>query len=77
MPITGGGCGAFAAEPNAESFRAHMARDLDWLSEVIQLREVDGLFKLRLGPYRSQDDARRVAERIRSDLGVAPVLVLR
>ena len=69
--------GAFAAEANAESFRAHMARDLAWLSELIQVREVDGLFKLRLGPYRSQDDARRVAERIRSDLGVAPVLVLR
>ncbi|MBI3376144.1 MAG: septal ring lytic transglycosylase RlpA family protein [Betaproteobacteria bacterium] len=69
--------GAFAAEPNAESFRAHMARDLAWLSEVIQVREVDGLFKLRLGPYRSQQDARSVAERIRSELGVAPVLVLR
>lgn len=69
--------GAFAAESNAESFRAHMARDLAWLSELIQVREVDGLFKLRLGPYRSQDDARRIAERIRSDLGVAPVLVLR
>ena len=52
-----------------------MARDLTWLSELIQVREVDGLFKLR-SSYRSQDDAPR-DERIRNDLGVAPVLVLR
>jgi rare lipoprotein A len=69
--------GAFAAQANAETFRSRIARDLAWLSEAIQVRMVDGLFKLHLGPYRSQDDARRIADRIRADLDVAPVLLLR
>lgn len=68
--------GAFAAEQNAETFRIRISRDLAWLSGTIQIRLVDGLFKLHLGPYRTQNEARGVAERIRVDLNVAPVLVL-
>ena len=69
--------GAFSAQANAETFRTRVARDLAWLTEPIQLRLLDGLYKLHLGPYRSQDDARRVAERIRAEFEVAPVLLQR
>ena len=69
--------GAFGSQANAENFRSRVMRDLAWLADTIQLRLVDGLYKLHLGPYRTQDEARGIAERIRGELNVAPVVVLR
>ena len=69
--------GAFAAQANAETFRKRISRDLAWLVDTIQMRLVDGLYKLHLGPYRSQEEARGIAERIRGDLNVAPILLLK
>ena len=69
--------GAFASQANAETFRTRIARDLAWLADAIEVRLADGLFKLQLGPYRSPEEARAIAERIRGDLKVAPILLLR
>jgi rare lipoprotein A len=69
--------GAFGARENAESLRARMAQELSWLSEVIEVFASGGLFRLQLGPYRSQDEARRVAERIFGELNVKPLVVVR
>jgi rare lipoprotein A len=69
--------GAFGSQANAETFRTHISRDLAWLADTIQVRLAEGLFKLQLGPYRSQEEARTIAERIRGDLNVAPILLLR
>jgi rare lipoprotein A len=69
--------GAFGSQANAETFRSRISRDLTWLADTIQVRLADGLFKLQLGPYRSEQEARATAERIRGDLNVAPILVLR
>jgi cell division protein FtsN len=33
------------------------------------------LYRLHLGPYRSQEDARSMADRIQSELGLRPVVV--
>jgi peptidoglycan lytic transglycosylase len=69
--------GAFAVRENAESFRARMMREFAWLSEAIQVIAGDALFRLHVGPYRTQDEARAVADRIRAQVSLAPLLVVR
>ena len=69
--------GAFAVRENAESFRARMMREFAWLSEPIQVIAGDALFRLHVGPYRTQDEARAIAERIRAQVSLSPVLVIR
>jgi len=69
--------GAFAVRENAESFRARMMREFAWLSETIQVIASESLFRLHLGPYRTPDEARAVADRIRAQVSLAPLLVIR
>lgn len=69
--------GTFSIRDNAESFRAKIYKDLAWLNDAMQVSAQGNLFRLRLGPYRSEEDARRVAERIQSDLNLKPVLLVR
>ncbi len=69
--------GAFSAREDAESFRVHVYRELAWLSDAIHVLASGGLYKLHLGPYRSQDQARAVAQRIESELNFKPVFVVR
>jgi len=35
------------------------------------------VFRLHLGPYRSQDEARTIADRIQAEFSLRPLLVLR
>ena len=69
--------GAFSARENAESFRARMMREFAWLSETIQVIAGESLFRLHLGPYRTHEEARAIAERIRAQVSLAPLLVVR
>lgn len=69
--------GAFSNAENAESLRSHLARELDWLSEGIQIQVSGGIHRVHLGPYPSRGDAERVAERIRLALGYKPAFVTR
>jgi rare lipoprotein A len=69
--------GAFASADNAESLRAHLARELDWLTEPIHIENGSGLHRVRLGPYASRADAEIVAERIQAALGYRPTFVTR
>ena len=69
--------GAFASLDNAESLRAHLARELDWLSEEIGVNPGGGIHRVHLGPYASRADAERVAERIRLALGYKPTIISR
>jgi len=69
--------GAFSSRDNAESLRSRVARELVELKEAIQVLSVGNLWRLHVGPYRSQDDARSVAERIESQLSLKPLLVVR
>lgn len=69
--------GAFSMRDNAESFRAKIYKDLDWLSDPMQVNTQGGMFRLQLGPYRSQEEARQMAERIRSGLNLRPVMLVR
>lgn len=69
--------GAFSSNDNAESLRAHLSRDLDWLTEKIVVIPGDRLYRVQLGPYASRADAEKVAERIRQSHGYKPSFVAR
>jgi rare lipoprotein A len=69
--------GAFSAHESAENFRARVYRELAWLSEAIHVVAGGALFRLQLGPYRTQDDARAIADRIQSELSLRPLIVAR
>jgi len=69
--------GAFGSQENAESFRARIQRQLDWLTESIHIHNKDGMYRLHLGPYRDAQEAGRVAERIREALAFRPFVIQR
>jgi len=69
--------GVFSAREAAENFRVRVYRELAWLSETIQVIAGGALFRLHLGPYRSQDEARTIADRIQSEFNLRPLLVVR
>ena len=69
--------GAFSSADNAESLRLHLARELDWLSEAIEINVGGGMHRVHLGPYASRSDAEKVAEKIRLALGYKPGFVTR
>ncbi len=66
--------GAFSSADNAESFRNHVARELPWLAEPIQVASAGGLHRVRLGPYKTRDEAQAIADKIRASLDFAPVI---
>jgi rare lipoprotein A len=69
--------GAFSNADNAESLRAHLSRELDWLTESVQVLGSGGIHRVHLGPYTNRGEAERVAERIRASLGYKPSFVVR
>jgi rare lipoprotein A len=69
--------GAFSARESADNFRARLYRELGWLSDPIHIFAATGLFRLQLGPFRSQDEARPLADRIEAELAVKPLFVFR
>ena len=69
--------GVFSSRENAESLRARIARELDSMQASVQLFVAGSLWRLQLGPYRSHDEARPVAERVESLLDLKPLLVVR
>jgi rare lipoprotein A len=66
--------GAFSSADNAESFRAHISRELPWLNEPIQIATSGGLHRVRLGPYKTREEAQAIADKVRASLDFAPVI---
>jgi rare lipoprotein A len=69
--------GAFSSAETAESFRDHVVRELSWMYEPVQVSARDGMHRVRLGPYRSRDEAAAIADKVRQSLGFAPALTTR
>ena len=69
--------GAFASRDNAESLKAKGERELNWLTQPIDVLAKDGIFRLQVGPYRDRTQAGAIAERIRQSLELSPSFVLR
>jgi rare lipoprotein A len=69
--------GVFSVRESAENFRVRVYRELAWLSQAIQVVASGAVFRLHLGPYRTQDEARSIADRIQAELNLRPLLVTR
>jgi len=69
--------GAFSSRENAEDLRGRIARQLSWLTDTVQVLSIGNLWRLHVGPYRSNDDARTIAQRIEAELNLKPLLVVR
>jgi rare lipoprotein A len=67
--------GAFSVRENAEVFRDKVASQLTWLNEALGVVLVDGLFKVHAGPYAERAEAQRAGDRMRSGLGLSPLIV--
>jgi rare lipoprotein A len=65
--------GAFASRDNAESLRARLAS----FEEPGELLLTGNLWRLQLGPYRTQDEARTAAERLERTFDLKPLVVVR
>ena len=69
--------GAFGNPDNAESFRAHIARELDWAGDALRTHASGNLHRVQIGPFVSRAEADGAAEKIRAALGVKPAVVVR
>jgi rare lipoprotein A len=69
--------GAFNSRENAESLRERLTREMAWLEESVQVLTSGHLWRLHVGPYRSAQDARSVAERIEAEINLKPLVVVR
>ena len=63
--------GAFANYANARNFLEHVQNQLASAQVEAKVRQVNGLFKVYVGPYRERDEARRVGERLEGAFGLA------
>ncbi len=67
--------GAFSSLENADIFRARMLRELDWNREPIAVQQKDGLFRVRLGPYKTRDDAIVAVAQIKQSHDFSPLFI--
>ncbi|MEO8104663.1 MAG: septal ring lytic transglycosylase RlpA family protein [Betaproteobacteria bacterium] len=65
---------AFSSAENAEIFRARITRELEWNREPIQVVQKDHLFRVRMGPYKSREEAEAIAAQVRQSHDFSPVI---
>ncbi len=63
--------GAFANFANAQNFVGRIANQLAPVGVEAKVRQVNGLFRVFVGPYPTRDEAKRTADRLREALGPA------
>jgi rare lipoprotein A len=68
--------GAFASYANAQNFVAHLANQISPLGVEPTVRQVNGLFRVFIGPFPARDDAKRTADRLRDALGLASTIAV-
>ncbi len=66
--------GAFSSLENADIFRERMTRELDWNREPIAVRNIDGLYRVRLGPYKTRDEAEAAVAQIKQSHDFSPLI---
>ena len=69
--------GAFKSPEGAESFMAKMRSKLGTVDKSLSLFPKDGLSRIHLGPYATQDEARAAGEKLRVLLGFKPYISVR
>ncbi len=66
--------GAFQNYVNAQTFLAHVQAQLASAQVEPRVREVNGLYRVYVGPYPDRDEARRVADRLTNAFGFATAI---
>ena len=66
--------GAFANNANAKNFLEHVQNQLTAAQVEAGIRQVNGLFRVYVGPYADRDEARRVSQRLETAFGFATTL---
>jgi rare lipoprotein A len=69
--------GAFGSKDNAENFLLRMKTQMAGMVDRLHVYARDGLFRVHAGPYTSDAEARRAADRIAQALGVRPFVLTR
>ena len=69
--------GAFSSEDNANNFSMKIKQQLGNESEALHILTKQGIFRVHLGPYASQSEALQVATRLKQDLSISPLVVVR
>jgi rare lipoprotein A len=69
--------GAFTRLDGAETLRARVALDADWLAPLLAIIKDKQLNRLQAGPYASRADAQAAADKLRDAAGLGAVIVLR
>jgi rare lipoprotein A len=62
--------GAFANNANAQNFAASLANQTAGAAVEAKVRQIDGLFRVYVGPYPTREDARRALENLRDSAGL-------
>lgn len=57
--------GAFSNRDNAENLRSRLGRELEDLGDKLGVSFLRGTYRVNLGPWQDQAEARRIAERLR------------
>jgi rare lipoprotein A len=68
--------GAFASYANAQNFVAHLANQMAATGVEPKIRQVNGLYRVFVGPYTARDDARRTSDRLREALGLSSTIAV-
>jgi rare lipoprotein A len=68
--------GAFANYANAQNFVAHLANQMAATGVEPKIRQVNGLYRVFVGPYAARDDARRTSDRLREALGLSSTIAV-
>jgi rare lipoprotein A len=68
--------GAFASYANAQNFVAHLANQFAPVGVEARVRQVNGLFRVFVGPYSTRDDAKRTADRLQDALGLPSTIAV-
>ncbi|MBZ0104827.1 MAG: septal ring lytic transglycosylase RlpA family protein [Sulfuricella denitrificans] len=66
--------GAFSSRDNAENFSAKMKLTLGAMVEKLHITDGGGLFRVRLGPYASRNEAGQIATQISQAANISPVI---
>lgn len=68
--------GAFGDQANAQTFLRRMQNQLTDAGVELSIRQVNGLFRVFVGPYADRGEAQRVAQRLASDYGVTTTIAI-
>ena len=66
--------GAFGNAANAQSFLKHVQNQLTTAQVEAKVRQVNGLYRVYVGPYPARDDAQRVAQNLAGAFGLTTTI---